>query len=613
MSANDNAFHNFILDQFTFLTYKKEFTGHGGGTEPTWVGSHKRRLQAYRVLDHYFRNAARLWLTTSDQDVIDDRREYGDPALIVNTVVSSVTGEGGITVHVVGAEARPKPQQTQPQDGTDPTTVEDGQPDTGPQIGPPDQGTPEPTGPEIQLAKLREWADKERLPMKIIENERTAAKLGDSVLVLGWSEKKKRPVLNLYDPGFYFPVYEADGSDAEGFAEEFPSRVHIAYEFEDIEEENIARRKKIRRITWELAGYDNGNTLRVPWEKEPAELTCWMSDGVWENEFTERAHYDDLDESKATWRVKDLDLEIDFIPVIHMPNFPAENEIWGVSSLSACLQILDDLGSNDTDLAKASRITGSPPIAFKGGMIGASAIQTYGPGTAYTTENGMDVIDTSNSLKALLEMSKMLLERLSVNARIPESMLGRIKPNEVPSGIALWLSFAPHSSMIHEMRLVRSEKYALMFKMVARFYMKDGQLDELHKTYIQFGSFLPADKKEVMDLVVAALNSKTPAISLGTALRMLQDAGIPIEDVQDELLRIQSTDFGGAAELVGATGDPQDARDYLGLGASLAMDAGVDPVTGQPLGNGGANADQGINSATGLPEPDTTVAFPGLG
>lgn len=598
--------NNFILDQFTFLTYKKEFISHGGGQEPNWVGSHARRLQAYRVLDHYYRNAAREWLDTIDDADRDDRREYGDPSLIVNTIVSSIVGEGGITIHVKGAEARPKSQTTEPIDSvTDPTMIVDDVPDEFTDITDPLANDVQLTGPEIQLELLRKWADRERLAMKIIENERTASKLGDSVMVLGWSEKKKRPVLNLYDPGFYFPVFEADGSDAEGFTEEFPSKVHIAYEFEeDNDVLDSPKRTRVRRITWELKEYDNGVALQIPWSDEPSTVTCWMSDGVWDTNFTDKAHYDDLDESKAEWRVRDLDLEIDFIPVIHMPNFPAENEIWGLSSLSTVMQILDDLGMTDTDLAKSARLTASPPLAFKGGSIGSKEIQTYGPGTAYTTENGLDMIDTSNSLTALLAMEKSLLERLSVNARIPESMLGRIKPNEVPSGIALWLSFAPHSSMIHEMRLVRSEKYGLMLKFVSRFYMKNDELAEIHQPYVKFGSYLPADKKEVMDLVVSALNSSTPAISLATALKMLQDAGIPIEDVQEELLRIQENDFGGASELVGATGDPNDARAYLGLGPSTMDQIGFTP--GVDLGTG-----------PGLQEPDPLntggLPFPGLG
>lgn len=612
-----NQFHKFILDQFTFLSYKKTFQTHGGAQEPDWVGDHKRRLQAYRVLDHYYRNAGREWLNTTNEDDKEDRREYGDPALIVNTVVSSIVGEGGLTVHVVGAENRPKPQQTQPADGSAPTPIDQEGDQAGP-IGlptlettggpvPEEQQPVDMTGPELQLEKLRDWWIKERVALKIIENERTAAKLGDSVIVLGWSDKKQRPVMNMYDPGFYFPVYEADGSDAEGFTEEFPSRVHIAYEFEDKEVNSMdPARRKIRRITWQLAPYEDDRMLEVPWEQGGSPVTCWMSDGVWDTGFTDPAHYDDLDESKATWRVRDLDLGIDFIPVIHMPNFPAENDIWGVSSISSVMQILDDLASTDTDLAKASRITGSPPLAFKGGMVGSQAITTYGPGTAYSTENGVDMVDTSNSLKALIEHDKLMLERLSVNARIPESMLGRIKPNEVPSGIALWLSFAPHSAMIKEMRLVREEKYNLMLKMVARFYMLNGDLGELHRAYVKFGSFLPADKKEVMDLVVAALNSSVKPISLATAVKMLQDAGIPIEDVQEELLRIQSMDFGGASELAMATGVPQDARDYLGLGAPTDL-LGIDPALLGGQGMPGQD-EEGDESPFG-----PGVTFPGLG
>ncbi|MBT2505922.1 hypothetical protein J7I98_08440 [Streptomyces sp. ISL-98] len=48
-------------------------------------------------------------------------------------------------------------------------------------------------------------------------------------------------------------------------------------------------------------------------------------------------------------------------------------------------------------------------------------------------------------------------------------------------------------------------------------------------------------------------------------MRMLQDAGYPIEDAQQEIERIEARAFEAAARLADATGDNAAVRAYLGL------------------------------------------------
>ena len=121
--------------------------------------------------------------------------------------------------------------------------------------------------------------------------------------------------------------------------------------------------------------------------------------------------------------------------------------------------------------------------------------------------------------------------------------MGRIKPSEVPSGIALWLSFSPHSSMVEEMRDIRRVKYGLLLKFVGRMYQLNGVLPTtLDDIEIRFGSYLPADEKETMDMLVNASNSKSSFMSLALRVRMLEEAGFPIEDAQEEVRRIMEED-----------------------------------------------------------------------
>jgi hypothetical protein len=53
--------------------------------------------------------------------------------------------------------------------------------------------------------------------------------------------------------------------------------------------------------------------------------------------------------------------------------------------------------------------------------------------------------------------------------------------------------------------------------------------------------------------------------SLETAVRMLQEAGYPVEDIAEEIERIQKRAFDQAARLADATGDNGAVREYLGL------------------------------------------------
>ncbi|MER6031845.1 hypothetical protein [Streptomyces sp. NPDC001851] len=64
--------------------------------------------------------------------------------------------------------------------------------------------------------------------------------------------------------------------------------------------------------------------------------------------------------------------------------------------------------------------------------------------------------------------------------------------------------------------------------------------------------------------------------SLETAVRMLQEAGYPIEDIAEEIERIQKRAFDQAARLADATGDNGVVREYLGLPEA-------DPVQQVPL------------------------------
>jgi hypothetical protein len=299
--------------------------------------------------------------------------------------------------------------------------------------------------------------------------------------------------------------------------------------------------------------------------------------------------------------LRNLDLRIDFIPLVHVPNTPASQEHFGRSVLARVLQLLDDIADVDSDTQSAASIAGSPIIALassRGIRPGASLVAANGhsestsdtaeiavfPGAVYHLgEHGrMDVVDLSASLNALLKLGDVLLQRLSVNSQIPAELLGRVNASQVPSGVALALAFGPFRSLIAVLRLVREQKYALMLKFVQRLAQAGGVLDPgaPMPARVVFGNYLPADRKALIDEVVALL--KEHAISRSMALQLLVVAGIDVADAEAELQRIASTDFVGAEHMFNAVGDEDAARSYLGIPGSSPHAAQPPPPGGQP-------------------------------
>lgn len=543
-----------VFDNWTPLSFKRVLGNKKQRSEDwlarTWVGDHQRRLTAYKVLKAYDDNASRHFLeleeVPAEDAKRDNHREYGDAALMVETIKSAVLGETQTVITEGAAE-----YDVRTEGESDNKTAHD-----------------------FQLW-IRQLLKDERFPLKMIENERNTINLGDGVYVWGWSEEKGRPRLRVYDPGFYFPVLD-DGNE-----DDFPATIHIAWELEDQDKDKCV----VRRITWRRVRLSELDLPPRKYAYDPDVESDWvvlMSDGTWTIPVQGPSTVEDFSGSTVTWKLiedpdnpdemipfSNIDIGVDFIPVVHTPNTPSQLNHFGQSSLSKVLQILDDISNTDTDLAAASATTGKPPVALSG-VLASGKKPTYDAGEIWNLgENGsMTILDTSRSLDALLKMKDSLLERYAVNARVPQSLLGMVSPSEVPSGIALALSFGPLGSMVREMRQVRVEKYNLLYKQGWRMAVAggmDGVPDAWVETGIKFGSYLPNDLKAAVDAVRELLSVTPPAISLETAVRMLMIAGMPIDDAAEEVSRITSRDFVGAKALSEATTDKQAAFDYLGI------------------------------------------------
>lgn len=533
-----------IFDNWTPLSFKRAMGNKATpGTSwmaPSWVSDHNRRLTAYIILQSYFDNSSRFFLQGAETTLFaDDHREYGDAATLRDTILAALLGDDQ-TIQVEGADRDPEAEE-----------LEDGE-----------------EAEITQALELQEWLEdwawnQERFGLKMIETERNAVGLGDGVYVLGFSPDKGRVRLRVFDPGYYFPVL-SDGNE-----DDYPPRVHIAWEVD----QDDATKRVVRRITWELVDIEE---TRRDYQDDPVTQTCLMTDATWTLDVNRPNTPDDFSNAKAEYETyidengeaqewRDLDLEIDFIPVVHMPNTVAIQAHYGKSSIERVLQILDDLSNADTDLQGASATTGKPPVAISS-PVAATTQPTWKPGDLWTLgENGRaTMIDTSKSLDALIGYVGHLMKRMDVSSRVPGAVLGRISPSDVPSGIALALSFGPLRSMIAEMRLVRDEKYPILLKFMWRMSRQAG-VEGTPETWlpakVEFGSFLPHDIAAVVSTVTELLKAK--AIGRRSAIRLLVAAGIEIEDATAEVDAIAETDFEGARALADATGSEQAAAEYL--------------------------------------------------
>jgi hypothetical protein len=579
-----------VIDRWSWLNYKPLYSDALGmpnrrafpEAHATWVpAADERRLAAYKLLTAYDKNQVAELSAFIDGDTARERREFGDPAMFVDTITSHVLGDEQ-TLTVPGAE----------------------------QAGG-DQSTPDAEIADRVQTLLREWADEELLPMRLLQTERKAVSLGDGVYLLHWDPDKQRVRLRTYDPGFYFPVIDedSDGSD-------FPDRIHFAWELP----EDKARRlpARLRRITYHLDwirpqsanGVDRtgrpvratvmseatdqqasqpvlgrGDTLDAqgaitrlyPWSEQPSYKTVFLTDATWElGDLKGPVDIDNLPADKAHYATNgqgellhQLDLYQDFIPVIHVPNtVPEPGEHWGESSLAKVLQVFDELSGSDTDSSRASATTGSPVYAISGKAVSAQTQYAAGPGMVWTLGEGgsMASVDTSANLAELRNHVQDLKDRAATTARLPAVALGTADPAEFKSGYQMELAFGPMDSLMSGMRLARDHGDRLLPKFVQRLFQAGQHPDwvglPVLPAKLMRGAYTPTDKAAVLEEVATARNAGL--ISLETAIRRLQDIGWPIEDAEEEIKRIDARSFEDARTLSDALGNVEETAKFLG-------------------------------------------------
>lgn len=583
------------IHAWSWLNYKPVYSDSQGmpnrrafpEAQAMWVPAEdERRLAAYKLLSAYDHNQASEIAEVVDGASARDRREFGDPSMFIDTLVSNVLGREQKIV-VPGAE------QSTAGEAAEASIA---------------------AAERVQVL-LRDWAKAELLPMRLQQCERKTVALGDGVYRMAWDPAKKRPTLRVTDPGFYFPVI---GEDDDGG--EYPRRVHFAWELPEDPKRGLKAR--LRRITYELdwirpltvAGVDETGTRAVralpptpesdpdatdpagptlspgdmvdpasgaiarqyAWNDEPSYFTCYLTDATWViGDLKGNIDVDSLPATGATYATRSdgevldhLDLLIDFIPVIHVPNtVPPAEEHWGQSSLAKALQVFDELAGSDTDSARASATTGLPMLAVSG-VTDPRQELAAGPGMVFKLgENGkLSAVDTSRALAELRNHVADLKDRASTIVRLPAVSLGTLSPSEVPSGFAMQISLGPLDSLIGSMRLAREHKESLILKFAQRLFMAGQHPDWAGITpqdaLLVRGPYTPTDKAAVLEQVASGVEKGV--LSLETGVRMLTDAGFPIDDIETEIEQIQSRQFEQARYLADALNNPEAVAEFLG-------------------------------------------------
>jgi len=611
-----------VIDAWSWLNYKPIYSDNLGMANrrafpqayATWVpDDDHRRLAAYTMLKAYDQNQVAELTAFRDGDSALDRREFGDPAMFIDTITSHVLGDEQ-TLTVPGAE----------QAGTD-------------------QSTPEAEMAARVQELLREWADEELLPMRLLQAERNAVGLGDGVMLLYWDGDKQRVRIKTFDPGFYFPVLgeDSDGSD-------YPDRVHFAWDLPADKARGLPAR--VRRITYELDwirpqtanGVDRtGRPLRAPvlseatdtqaaqpllgtgdsldgngaitrlypWSETPSYKTVYLTDAIWDlKDIKAGQDVDSLPMDKAHFATNGqgeildrLDLYQDFLPILHLPNtVPPAGEHWGQPSLAKVLQIFDELAGSDTDSSRASATTGSPVMAISGKAVNNQQHYAAGPGLVLTLGEGgvLSTVDTSNNLSELRSHVKDLKDRAATAARLPAVALGTADPSQFKSGFHMELALGPLDSLMSGMRLARDHPDRLLPKMVQRLFQAGQHPDwtglPVLPAKLTRGSYTPTDKAAALEEIITA--KQAGLVSLETALRRLQALGWDIEDVEEEIKRIDARSFEEARTLADALGNPEETAKFLGRKAPAEQDT---PPTPQLPETVPANADDGSSGGSG--------------
>lgn len=617
-----------IVDQYSGLDHKAGMGDNDGGDFDiaTFYNARQiRRLKAYEILRSMVEATSRRFVipppNVDEEEFKLEWREFGDPAVLTERIAAGVLGDSPM-VGVVDADGAvperpliPDPPEDPATTNTDSGNVNEAKAQFETQIyatllslwqenaqSVVDQWIAEVEAvPERQARQdwLQDWAVADEFIAKLHEAETEwTVPLGDSVMVFGWNPDTGRPESEIFAPDTYMPVLD----DAR--PSEFPKKVHLVWSYPGKDDQGEDK-DFVRRLTWELvsmvgedveSGVDFGQPPAYLEEGQEQTEACLFSDATFEKSDFKSVDDPDgengtavfallpdptSDNAEALLPADRVPLNLDFIPLVHFPNTLSKSgRHFGRSPLIRLSQLFDEVNGVDTDESLASQWAARPPVAMSGlGPKTETLDLSAGQAIALKDNGRVFTIDMAKNLGEIGQRLKALLRRMSVNAQVPEGLLGRVDASDVPSGIAFTLSFTAFEQLIERLRMARSSKCSLALKMVQRIAIQYGSETvgdtRVFPAEVRFGPFMPQDLLGVAQIIKILWDAK--AISQETALGMAQEAGINMGNLDSQLASIRgSAMMDDAAQLFDATGSTRAVFDFLGI-PFMEPEEAVDP------------------------------------
>lgn len=376
---------------------------------------------------------------------------------------------------------------------------------------------------------------------KEAEAELYASRKGRGVFRLDYSPAKNRLILSSPDPAEVWPVVNEYG-DLTGYrVVQESDKPDPKSEITGDEQPKLIRVDEFREVkgrTLKTAGYQRAV------EKEGATVYQWV----------------EWDAAPDGGKVRDLDIGITFLPIVHFNNLPGPEE-QPISDMHPVFNVLEKMAVTDGDTGSTSKTLASPPLVIEGpqptSMTKAKAAKATQSGTqkgssfkvapsqvVFTGEPGRKayILDVSNLLTALKTHDSMLHDRLYTNSAVTRIGAGAMEGKDWPAWESLALASGPLIDLVAMKLATRDEKYSLLGQFIARYGVAKGLIGDLTEADVKAMTFtvtfpqalqsnVRADRQFAIDAYQARV------IDLQTALEFVKSTGIDI-DVQTVIGRM---------------------------------------------------------------------------
>lgn len=374
---------------------------------------------------------------------------------------------------------------------------------------------------------------------KEAEAELYASRKGRGVFRLDYSPAKKRLILSASDPAEVWPIFNEYG-DLTGY--------RIVQESEKPDPKAEVKGDKTQTlIRVDEFRESDGRTLKTAGYQRIIEAKKGSTSYQW-------VEWDDAPDGG---KVRDLDIGITFLPIVHFNNLPGDQPI---SDMHPVFNVMEKQALNDGDTASTSAMQASPPVVIEGPQPTAKAATKTKPaapgaekGSAFkvapnqvifTGESGRKayIMDVSTLLTALKTHDTMLHDRLYTNSAVTRIGAGAMEGKDWPAWESLALASGPLIDLVAMKITTRSEKYAMLGQFIARYGVAKQLIPDITEADVKAMTytvtFPPALQANVIaDRTFAIEAYQARVYDLQTALEEIKRTGIDI-DVQTVIDRM---------------------------------------------------------------------------